>query len=49
MGKDGKMIIPWQTLYGTDDMSDMRDMIAPIHRLIKKLGKIVLKEMKESL
>ena len=31
------MIIPWQTLYGTDDMEDMRDMIAPIYRLINKL------------
>lgn len=31
------MIIPWQTLYGTSNMDDMRDMIAPIHRLILKL------------
>ena len=31
------MIIKWQELYGTDNMDDMRDMIAPCHRLILKL------------
>ena len=31
------MIIKWQELYGTSRMDDMRDMIAPIHRLINKL------------
>jgi len=31
------MIIDWKTLYNTSEMSDMRDMIAPINRLILKL------------
>jgi len=38
------MIIDWQTLYGTDNMDDMRDMIAPIHRLILKLEDAKTKE-----
>ena len=29
--------ITWKDLYGTDNMEDMRDMIAPINRLINKL------------
>ena len=29
--------MPWQRLYGTDNMEDMRDMIAPLYRLINKL------------
>ena len=31
------MILTWQELYNTDNMEDMRDMIAPINRLIIKL------------
>ena len=38
------MIIDWKTLYNTSDMTDMRDMIAPINRLILTLEDSKTKE-----